>query len=188
MCGYLIQPNSLLSDSCSSVPITQSGLLHCTDRSETACHLFCFEARPPRIRDFHPLGLSQKKSIIFTIQGTPSSRCPRQKLTGYTSHTTERTGLVLGGSPPISTIALYTNGSYFLLQKKAIFPLHYTVLRVKYSSFNFRKDDVQSFIIPSPSSLPTTWSVIENRFGITTMTSADFLVSSKTKLDQDLPR
>lgn len=62
---------SLLSNSCSSVPSTQSGLLPRLDHSKSDCHLLHFRARPRRVRDFHPLGLNYLLlSIIFTIQGT----------------------------------------------------------------------------------------------------------------------
>lgn len=57
MC-LLIQANSLLSSSCSSVQLTQSGLLQCTARAEPPCHLLHLGALLPRVRDSHPLELN----------------------------------------------------------------------------------------------------------------------------------
>ncbi len=73
MC-YLIQPHSLLSGSCSSVPTTQSGLLQCLDHSKPPCHLLCFEVSPPRSRDLHPLGHSFKELYLPFKAHTPNKR------------------------------------------------------------------------------------------------------------------
>ena len=71
MC-LLIQPNSLLSSSYPSEPITQSGLLQCIPHDKPPCHLLHLGALLPRVRDFNPLGHSLKKLYLpFKAHTTP---------------------------------------------------------------------------------------------------------------------